>query len=154
MRKKVEKREDGSVRVRSFTDPDIELTEQHHVSKVNINNIIDRYNRSGMLPQLVGSKPMFGDFSSGDDYHDACDKVIKAQNAFMSLPAKVRSRFKNDPENLFEFLSDENNRKEAVELGLIPREVPKEVMEVRVVSDSSLESGKAPVDLQDNAQTS
>lgn len=37
----------------------------------------------------------------------------------MDLPAKVRSRFENDPQKFLEFCSDPKNRDEAVSLGLI-----------------------------------
>ena len=46
-------------------------------------------------------------------------QVIEAEKAFDALPSKVRSRFKNQPVEFLEFCSDEANRDEMAELGLI-----------------------------------
>ena len=54
--------------------------------------------------------------------------VVKAEEAFMTLPAVVRARFANDPAGIFTFLQDPANRDEAVKLGLI------------VASDESVDS--------------
>ena len=45
---------------------------------------------------------------------------MAADDAFMALPAAVRERFNNDPAELVDFVSDVNNRSEAIDLGLIP----------------------------------
>lgn len=56
------------------------------------------------------------------DLREAYAIVQRAQDLFMSLDAKVRERFKNDPALMVEFLHDEKNKDEAVKLGLV--EVP------------------------------
>ncbi len=40
----------------------------------------------------------------------------------MALPAKIRARFDHDPNALLQFLQDETNRNEAIEIGLIDGE--------------------------------
>ena len=57
------------------------------------------------------------------DYQDAYNMVVKAEEAFMTLPAAVRARFANDPAGIFAFLQDPSNRDEAVQLGLIAASV-------------------------------
>ena len=93
-------------------------TEQAHRQETNINTIVSRYQRTGLLPVAAGS-PRYGDFTGVVDYHSAVDAVHAAEDAFLSLPADVRKRFRNDPGELLAFLEDEGNRAEAVALGLI-----------------------------------
>lgn len=90
----------------------------------DINNIVGRYRETGILgdPSLSsGKQPMFGDFSNTVSYHESRTKLIQAKEDFANLPAKVRDRFKNDPEKLIKFIDDDKNRAEAEKLGLIPR---------------------------------
>ena len=46
--------------------------------------------------------------------------VMAADDAFMALPANIRERFNNDPAELVDFVSDDRNRSEAIDLGLVP----------------------------------
>ena len=98
------------------------LTQQHFKDETDINNILRQFNVSGMLPEAPLS-PRYGDFTGIGDYHSALNAVIAAEDSFMALPAQLRARFENDPAQLIDFLSDENNRSEAEKLGLL--EVPK-----------------------------
>lgn len=93
--------------------------EQSHRDECDINKIMARYHRSGLLPGR-GEPGYYGDFTAVDDYQDAVERVFAADRAFMELPSAVRKRFANDPSELLAFLADEGNRDEAVELGIIP----------------------------------
>lgn len=109
---------------------DASLTRQEFAQEADLNNIMQRYAAGlGQLPS--GSRPpIFGDFDNVPDYQSALDKVIDAQDRFSQLPSAVRKRFDNDPAKLLEFLSSEDNRKEAIELGLIPAPPVKEEVSV------------------------
>lgn len=93
-------------------------TEQHHANEVNINQIVSRYRKTGVLPPSTRIES-YGDFSEVRDYHSACNHVREAQAAFMMLPSSIRSRFKNDVGALLAFLEDPENRAEAQRLGLV-----------------------------------
>jgi len=99
---------------------DPSLAQQHMKDECDINNIVERFGVTGQLPEVPAYAPSYGDFTGIGDYRDALDKVLAADEAFMALPAKVRERFDNDPALLVDFISDINNRSEAIELGLIP----------------------------------
>lgn len=71
-----------------------------------------------MIPRRAG-EPMYGDFSSVEDYQAAVNSVMQAQDQFMALPAQIRKRFDNDPAQLIAFMNDPGNASEAIELGLI-----------------------------------
>lgn len=83
------------------------LVQQHQASEANINTIMARWSATGELPHQTGREPRYGDFSNAQDYLSACNAVNAAEQAFNSLPAKIRSRFANDPSRLLEFVYDE-----------------------------------------------
>lgn len=123
--------------VRSFANPPKResqkmggdmLTQQHMGEETNINNIMDKYRKTGTLPVATG-KPLFGDFSNGMEFADAQMNIIRAQEEFDELPANIRSKFNNNPADLLDFVADEENRDEAEKLGLIPHENKKKVPE-------------------------
>lgn len=97
------------------------LAQQQFRDECDINNIMERFGLTGELPANPLS-PQFGDFSGVLDYHSAMNAVLAAQDSFNELPATLRARFENDPNNLIRFLDDPNNRNEALALGLIAEE--------------------------------
>jgi len=94
------------------------LAQQHARDECDINTIVRRFGLTGELPNNV-RVPRYGDFTAVSDYQTAMNMVIEANEAFMQLPAEVRSRFNNDPGALVDFMSDDNNRAEAEKLGLV-----------------------------------
>lgn len=88
----------------------------------DINEIVRQFGLTGQLPDNP-LPPTYGDFSDVLDYHGALNAVRRSEEAFLALPAALRARFSNDPGALVQFLGDEANRAEAVELGLVtPRQ--------------------------------
>lgn len=96
------------------------LTQQSFREDSDINVILERFNITGELPSSSLGEPQYGDFlESQVDYKSALDVVMSAQSAFNALPARLRSRFDNEPSKFVDFVSDERNRAEAEELGLL-----------------------------------
>ena len=108
-------------------DPDEGLTQQQFKDECDINNIMKRYMATGVITHVNGRAPEFGDFSNPVDFQRGLNTVIEAQAMFDELPATLCERFGNDPLKLLEFVADENNRDEAIELGIVqaPPEEPK-----------------------------
>lgn len=104
----------------SCEDPS--LAQQSMKDECDINFIMEKFNATGELP-AVPLPPQYGDFSGVFDYQTALNEVMAAEDLFMELPAKLRSRFDNDPQKLVEFLHDPKNFDEGVELGLIEKRV-------------------------------
>ena len=107
-------------------DGDPGLTDQSQKDDCDINRIMARYRETGFLvdPMHPGTRqPFFGDFTEIPDYQGALEVISAADAAFAALPAKVRDRFGNNPQEIFDFLSDEKNRDEAISLGLIEKPV-------------------------------
>lgn len=97
---------------------DKSLTQQSFAEEVDINTIVRRFNLTGEVPEGYVA-PSYGDFTGITDYHSAMNAVAKAGEAFDELPAQIRARFHNDPQELLEFLGNEENRAEAVKLGIV-----------------------------------
>lgn len=94
------------------------LVKPEFQNESDINLIMERFNKTGQLPEMIQSNPQYGDFSSAADYQEAMNIVLLAQDQFDALPAHVRDRFQNDPEKFLEFTSDTKNIPEMVTMGL------------------------------------
>lgn len=105
------------------------MTQQQFKEEADINTIVARFGLTGTLPEVV-RVPKSGDFTGVVDYHSALNAVRQADEAFMELPGEMRARFRNDPQELLMFLSDEKNKEEAMKIGLIPK--PDEVTRATV----------------------
>lgn len=99
------------------------LTQQQFLEESDINTIVERFGLNGEMPTSP-VVPQYADFTGVTDFQSAMNAVVQAQANFMELPAKVRARFSNDPQQLLEFLADAGNRKEAEVLGLVPESPP------------------------------
>ena len=98
---------------------DPSMAQQQFLEESDINTIVERFGLNGEVPELV-KVPQYGDYSEVTDFHSAMNAVRQAEASFMELPAKVRSRFGNDPQQFLEFVSDDKNIPEARDLGLLP----------------------------------
>lgn len=99
---------------------DISRTVQDGKDDADINVIMERYARTGQF-KPPANLPQYGDFTGVTDFQSALDLVLAAEDGFMQLPAKLRSRFHNEPAALLEFLAKEENRQEAIDLGILPK---------------------------------
>lgn len=95
-------------------------TKSEFAAACDIHNIMKKYAITGDLSEELKDKGYFADVSQVGDYQDALNTVIESKEAFMTLEASIRARFQNDPQKLHAFLGDENNRDEAIKLGIIP----------------------------------
>jgi len=119
------KRPDGSVRVASVNE-EPSKTQQQFKDECDVNNIVKKYETTGEWLHLTRRQGVYADVSEIKDYHQSLDKVQRANDAFMALPAEMRLRFQNDPGRLLEFLADPKNHSEGVKLGLYEKPAPSE----------------------------
>jgi len=101
--------------------------QQQFRDSTHISEVIRRYGMDA-LPAPAPRQPgvTLDQSMLSDGYHDALLIVQQADAAFNQLPAKIRERFKHNPQLLLQFLNDPKNRDEAVSLGLI--DVPDETI--------------------------
>ncbi len=119
-------------------------TKQAFGDEVDINHIMKKYSFNQVQPHLQQGPGAYGDFSQVVDFHTAMVAVSNAETAFMELPAKVRNRFENDPQQLLSFLDDQDNLEEARTLGLV--EAAAEEIPPREENPPPEEGGESPSD--------
>lgn len=110
-----------------FDDKDkksISMTKQSFTKESDINYIIEKFTRTGLLGDeeaINARKAVFADVSNISDYHSALNLVDNVKKQFDLLPGDIRFKFDNDPIKLLEFVNNPENGKECVELGLLPK---------------------------------
>ena len=107
---------------RLFMNDEPSMTIQSAADETDINVMIARYQKTGSFhgsTNMPTVRPDFGDFVAVPDYQNAMNILIQAQDQFAALPAQIRDRFANSPENYLAFLSDSSNKEEAIKLGLV-----------------------------------
>lgn len=112
---------------KSFKSPS--LTKRSFKAECDINTVMRKYQLTGVLEHTNTFQGQYGEFADIEDYQTSLNKVMDAQDMFMSLPSSIRRRFDNDPGEFLAFTTDEKNHDELVELGLIPKPAPKEPAE-------------------------
>ena len=112
-------------------------TRQEFAEECDINTLMSRFERTGVISHVNPRSPMYLDLSEGvPDLQSAMDMVRIATDSFMSLPAAVRRDFDNDPVKFVMFAEDPANIEKLREWGLAkPSPVPAEPLSVRVISD-------------------
>jgi phage internal scaffolding protein len=98
---------------------DESLTHSYFAEDCDINVIMAQYEKSGLIEHVNRYNGSYGDFTDVSDYQSSLNAVLEAQEAFDSLPAKVRSRFSNDPAEFLSFVNDSSNKDEMISLGLL-----------------------------------
>lgn len=116
-------------------------TQQQFKDETNILTIVERFGLTGEMPQVL-HLPEYGDFTGIFDFQSAQNTIRFAQEQFMSLPANMRARFHNDPQELLEFVANDDNRAEAEKLGLV--EKPRVVVQPQAEGKTPPPDGKTP----------
>lgn len=112
-------------------------TKQNFAKECDINVILKKYKKQGVsIPIGMDPNATFGDFSDIGDYQTMFARLEEANKMFMSLPAETRYKFGNDVSNLLQFIQDDNNIAEAMELGILPK--PKQE-ETEVIAQPEVE---------------
>lgn len=113
-------------------------TRQSFRQECDINAIVDKARRTGLVSHVNSKQPTYRDVSDIPDYATALKVVDRARETFLALPSKIRERFANDPSKMLDFMADKNNFDEAVKLGLFVKREPvvEKVQKVEVVNSA------------------
>ena len=87
----------------------------------DINVLMKKYEKTGMLDHIVRYKGQYADVTHGMDYQAAIHTIMEADEMFSSLPAAVRDKFDNSPAEFLKFVENPENHDEMAELGLLDR---------------------------------
>jgi len=120
------------------------LTEQNHKDETDINNIVRKYNKTGLIDHLNQFEKQYADMT-GYDYQDAMNTVAAANTMFEGLPSAIRNKFDNDPAKFIDFVDDESNADKLVEMGLAKKP--------EVSAPIGDEGSKEPVEAVKTAET-
>lgn len=93
-------------------------TKQSFEGETNINNIMRKYEKTGLIEHLNTHRGDYGNFLGYEDYHASLNRIRAAGESFMSLPPRIRTKFDNDPGKFMSFAQDPANLDELVEMGL------------------------------------
>lgn len=97
-------------------------TIQEQSAATDINNILARFNRTGIIDHVQKNEPYYGEFGEFDFHHNQ-NMITKITESFMELPAKTRREFDDDPANFAEFISQQKNVDDMKD-GIIGNEEP------------------------------
>lgn len=103
-------------------------TKQSHAQQADINYIMQRYHKTGLLEHSRKHAPNYG-FATSHDFHTSMNIITQANEMFNDLPSPLRSRFYNDPAQFLDFVSNEDNHDELIELGLVDPELTMEQLD-------------------------
>lgn len=124
-------------------------TQQSFTDECDINTIVKKFNLTGQLPENV-RMPSYQDFAGPFDFQEAMNAVRLATESFMMMPAHVRARFHNDPNEFVDFCSNDDNRQEAEKLGLVDAKILEE-RKARALADAKLAEATTPPPAPQNA---
>lgn len=121
------------------------MARQEFRDQCDINNILKQFKKTGIISHINAQREQgsYEDLPDPMEYQDALNAVLEAQEAFSTLPSKVRTRFDNDPAKFLEFMSDPRNQEEAYDLGLAERPVAQVVESNQLAARSAASGGGA-----------
>ena len=99
-------------------------TQQNFAKDCDINEIMKRYEKTGLVAHVNRFQGSYGDVTGALDFHSAQNAVIAATEAFMTLPARIRQKFANDPGAFLAFVEDPANEDKMRDMGLLPPAEP------------------------------
>lgn len=142
-------------------------TQQHFVAKNDIRNIMKRLNPESNNPidDKYLKKGFFMDATKAENFHDAMNKVLDAKRKFNQLPARIRAVFKNNIQNMLNFVQGVQTGEpavinHAVDCGLIDKkyrrktqkEIVHELVDQKYTEKVNLDNAK-PVKSGEGKQT-
>lgn len=98
------------------------MTHQSMKAECDINGIMAKWQKTGVIEHRTQFEGQYADFTNTPgDFQEAQNQVLAAEEMFLTLPSKIRTRFHNDPGAFLDFTSNPDNADEMVKLGLATR---------------------------------
>lgn len=96
------------------------LTRQEFADECDINNLMAQYEKSGVISHVNRTPAQYLDLSETPDLQTAINMIRDAETAFMTLPAKTRAEFENNPVEFIKFAENPENLEKMREWKLAP----------------------------------
>ena len=120
-------------------------TQQHKRDETNVNFIMKRFKKSGQLPNMDSMYELqYRDVSNVPDFMTMRNQMIKAEEAFLTIPPTIRRQFDNDPVKFLQFIADPQNKEKGIELGIFKKkeELPPDYQKMMVEELQKLNKSK------------
>jgi len=115
-------------------------TKQAHASECDINAIVKRYDKDGVITHLRTDQANYADVSEMGTYRETLHTVREARSDFLNLPHEIRSEFDNDPAQYLDFLSSATEADLEALNGLLTPPAPLTVTDVPPVTPEASET--------------
>ncbi len=125
------------------------LAKQSFKQECDINNIMRKFQKTGLVDHLNTHNGEYGNFIHTADYHSSLNQILEAEEMFATIPSSIRKKFDNDPSLFLDFVQDPENIPEMIEMGLAnpaPPEAPTDPSPkpATPVADPPAEAPEAP----------
>ncbi|AXH75169.1 MAG: internal scaffolding protein [Microviridae sp.] len=127
----------------SITFPTDGMTKQSFKDECDVNRIIARFQATGELPNINNLPPQYLDVTAVD-FQEHQNFIAGAFSLFHELPAKIRDKFENNPGAFFDFCSQDKNRPELAEMGLLRADLPPVVPLTSVDTSEPVKTAPTP----------
>lgn len=98
------------------------MTRQEFADECDINVLMKKYEKTGLLPQNPDRPPFYVDAFDLPSYQEAHNMMIAASAAFAALPASVRKEYDNDPAKFVAASENADNLDQFEKWGLLSPE--------------------------------
>lgn len=96
-------------------------TKQSFKAECDINNIVGRFAKSGIIEHENTHTPQYG-FAPNMDLKESFQMMQNASEKFENLSPEIRENFNNSPAEFLEFVDNPSNRPEWAAMGLTPND--------------------------------
>lgn len=115
-------------------------TKQAHASECDINAIVRRYDKDGVITHLRNDQANYADVSEMGSYRETLHTVREARADFLELPHEIRAEFDNDAVAYLDFLATASSDDIKALEGLLTPPGPLTVTEVPPVTPNASET--------------
>lgn len=123
------------------------MTEQSHKDSCDINTILRRYQKTGILEHVNKYQGKYMEYPDSTTFHDAMNLVAEANSLFESIPSQIRAEFDNDPSKFIDFMQNPDNREKMEDMGLSSEHLPlseKEILAQEAAKAATKEPAAPP----------
>lgn len=96
----------------------LDMCEQNHKKECDINHIMRKFQKTGVVEHVKKHSGKYADVPSGD-YREAQETITTANTMFEELPSRARAKFNNDPFQFLEYVQNPENLESLHKLGLL-----------------------------------
>jgi len=93
------------------------MTKQMHKEECDINHIMLKFQKSGVIDHVNKHQQDYG-FCTSTDLHESLNLINTANDMFDELPSQARKKFHNNPGEFLDYVQDPENKEKLFDLGL------------------------------------